>query len=112
MYLVLALGWVIYVLILAPIISHNQTIGYFYTRHMICTENLSVGSPTYQEEKEKCDDGLKVALAVVGNDPWREARAVPFILLFQEFLPPFVLYAVGGAIIWFDYRGFRKSTPP
>jgi hypothetical protein len=111
-YLVLALCWVIYVLVLSPVLSHDRAIRDFYRQHMICTESLWANSPTYKEENKRCDDILAGELAVFGNDPWDEARAAPLIPLFRAFLLPLVVYVVGWAIIWFVYRGFRKSTPP
>ena len=107
-YLVLALGWILYVLVLLPLLSHNQTIHDYYAQHEFCMESLPLTSPNYQKEQKKCDDILAVELAVFGNNPWADDRRAPLIPLFRAFLPPLVLYVVGGVIVWFVYRGFRK----
>jgi hypothetical protein len=110
-YIVFALGWIIYTLVISPIRSHNETVHDIYTEHRICEGSLWVASPNYASEKEKCDRILAGTLAVIGDDPWFEVRHMPFFYFLRAVLPPLVLYLILAPICWFIYRGFRKSKP-
>jgi hypothetical protein len=69
-YLVLALGWIIYFLVLSPIVDHQGFINNAYDLHSNCMAFVGrelMGTPAYESEKKKCDDILAAELKVYGG---------------------------------------------
>jgi hypothetical protein len=107
-YLVLALGWVIYILIISPIRAHNEYVNSAYLESINCIQALPVGTPNFDSEQKRCDERLAFDLNLE-NTVTKIGNGYEFRLL-RAFIPPLAMYLVLGPVVWFIYRAFRKSS--
>jgi hypothetical protein len=116
-YLVGAIGWVLYVLFWMPIQYHLAYVDGLDREHSACIFELrGVTQQEHEYGEKECDRVREIKLGFENKNWFAEYR---FVYIFGwgvgrpvvALLPPVLVYAILAPLIWFIKAGFRKAGP-